>query len=176
MAARDSVALATLYDRYAALIFTLSYRILHSREEAEDVLADVFFEIWRRAEGFELKNTTLKAYLVLLARSRSIDRLRAQKSRGTRSLSQSFDAPSPQTDQVAVSEDTERVRAALGQLEPQQRDLLERTFYEGLSHSQLAAVLHKPLGTVKSQIRASLRRLRVLLRQPSRELSRSGKP
>jgi RNA polymerase sigma-70 factor (ECF subfamily) len=177
IAVGDRGAISALYDRHAPLLLALCRRILRDQADAEDVLTDVFFEVWSRADRFDPSRGSPVTYLVTLARSRSIDRRRARASRGA-SNTVSADAtdaaaiasPSPNPSQsTEIDEQRGIVRAALACLEPQQREAIECSFYEGLSHSEIAERLGKPLGTVKTYIRQGLIRLRDRLRTPSGE-------
>lgn len=168
IAARDSGALRALYDRYAGLVYSLSLRILRDRSEAEELLTDVFWEIWARAERFDASRGTALTYLMTLTRSRAIDRARGRGKIRPLSL-QSEQTPEPAgtdspSDDALSLERREIVRRALASLEPQQREAIECSFYDGLSHSEIADKLNKPLGTVKTYIRQGLIRLRESLR------------
>ena len=175
IAAGDRGAISALYDRHAPLLLALCRRILRDQADAEDVLTDVFFEVWSRADRFDPSRGGPVTYLVTLARSRSIDRRRARAARGG-AVTVSADAAdaaalvsaSPNPSQSTEADEQRRiVRAALACLEPQQREAIECSFYEGLSHSEIAEKLGKPLGTVKTYIRQGLIRLRDRLRIPN---------
>jgi len=165
----DRQALSALYDRHSPLLFSICRHVLQDTGEAEDVLIDVFFEVWSRAERFEAARGCPLTYLVTLARSRAIDRRRSQTARprmmsdDARAEAKAASAENP-LQAVDSGEQREIVRAAMGSLEPAQREALECSFYEGLSHSEIAAKLGKPLGTVKTHIRQGLIRLRDRLR------------
>jgi len=179
---RDSAALRALYDRHSGLVFTLCTRVLRDRGDAEDVLIDVFFELWDKADRYDAARGSPVSYLVQLARSRAIDRLRSGRSdkagpRATASTPDAIDgsasalrpaAANPLND-VATSEQRELVIRAIAQLEPVQRQAIECAYYDGLSHSEIAEKLDKPLGTVKTWIRQGLIRLRDALRSDSGE-------
>jgi len=165
----DQVALAALYDATAAQVNGLALRILADREMAEEVTGDVFLQVWRSAASYDVQRGSPLAWLFTLARSRAIDRLRA--CAGERRQSVPFELGSdPESDEPGPEEDaslTQRrriVRAALERLAPEQRRALEMAFFEGLSHSEIAAALDAPLGTVKTRIRLALGRLREVLR------------
>jgi RNA polymerase sigma-70 factor (ECF subfamily) len=169
IAAGDRNAFSILYDRHAPLLFAICRRMLKDTGSAEDVLIDVFFEVWSRADRFDASRGTPLTYLVTLTRSRAIDRQRSRSSRpeqasnileSTAQISPALD-PSQSMD---ADEQRDIVRAALANLEPSQREALECAFYEGLTHSEIAEKLNKPLGTVKTYIRQGLIRLRDNLR------------
>ncbi len=168
IAARDTLALRGFYDRYCGLVYATALRILRDRADAEELMIDVFWELWSRSDRYDSSRGTPLTYLMTLTRSRSIDRTRGRGK--VRPLSiQSEQVPEPaQTahpgDDALMSERREVVRRALSGLEPQQREAIECSFYDGLSHSEIADKLNKPLGTVKTYIRQGLIRLRENLR------------
>jgi RNA polymerase sigma-70 factor, ECF subfamily len=167
--ARDQAALADLYDRHARLVFSLALRILRDRGEAEDVLQEVFIRVWDRAESYDQALGTPAAWLVRIARNRAIDRVRARTVRAAIDVPATMDAatepaPGPDPELAASrSEEQRAISAALATLAPEQRILIERAFYEGLTYSELAAAFHLPLGTVKTRIRAGMQSLRMCL-------------
>ena len=166
----DEAALAALYDRYASILLGLLMRILHSRPEAEDVLQEVFLQVWRRAEHFDEARGRGFTWLVTLARSRAIDRLRALDSRERTVNTAARDAAATDTyadatDDVLRAEQAEVVRRALSEIPEEQRRALLLAYYEGLTQTEIATLLDQPLGTVKTRMRAGLTKLRELLRQ-----------
>jgi len=168
IAASDAQALSALYDRYSSLLLAVCRRVLKNTPEAEDVLTDVFFEVWTRADRFDASRGNPLTYLVTLTRSRAIDRTRSLASRpnvtsDNTDIGQTTTALDPLTS-LDLDEQRKRVRDALSALDPAQREVLECSFYEGLSHSEIAEKLQKPLGTVKTYIRQGLIRLRDCLR------------
>ena len=139
--AREQSAFSVLYDRHSGLVFTICQRVLGNRAEAEDLLVDVFWELWDRAERYDPSRGSPVTYLVTLARSRSIDRFR---NRGpvTAELklaggNEPVESQSPETPSMQ-SETRAAVVSALAELEPQQRSAIECAFYQGLSHSDIA--------------------------------------
>lgn len=163
----DEAALAALYDRYSSILLGLLLRILHSRAEAEDVLQEVFVQVWRRADSYDESRGRGFTWLVTLARSRAIDRLRALDSRAraaTAAAAEASDAAGDASLDAFRSEQREIVRAALSQLTEDQRRTLLLAYEEGLTQSEIAARLNQPLGTVKTRTRAGLLKLRELLR------------
>jgi RNA polymerase sigma-70 factor (ECF subfamily) len=167
---RDADALSALYDRYGGLIYTLGLRMLRDRGEAEELVSDVFMEIWRSAARYDPNRGAPMTYLITLGRSRAIDRQRssASRNRGQVSAELSGDAPSNITDPALaamIEENSRRVRKAMGVLDAEHRQAVEMAFFDGLSHSQIAQTLNKPLGTVKTYIRQGLIRLRDCLRK-----------
>ena len=163
----DERAFAALYDRYSAILFGLLLRILHDRPEAEDVLQEVFLQIWQRASNFDAERGRPFTWLVTLARSRAIDRLRATGSRERAAQAAAGESPEPVADaekEAARSEEGQVVRAALAEIPEEQRRALLLAYFEGLSQSEIAARLNQPLGTVKTRMRSGMMRLRELLR------------
>jgi RNA polymerase sigma-70 factor (ECF subfamily) len=163
----DEAALATIYDRYASILLGLLLRILHSRGEAEDVLQEVFLQVWRRAGDFDESRGRAFTWLVTLARSRAIDRFRSLEARG-RAATASAAEPTEQVGDASVdalrSEQSEIVRRALAELSEDQRTALVLAYQEGLTQTEIAERLNQPLGTVKTRTRAGLAKLRELLR------------
>jgi RNA polymerase sigma-70 factor (ECF subfamily) len=168
IAGGDRAALADLYDGTAALVHGLTIRILGDRSAAEEATADTFVQVWRQANRWDASRGGPLAWLLMLARSRAIDRLRASGPRraeceaSDESLGADADAPTPE-ENAAVAERRRLVRGALARLAPEQRRLIELAYFEGLSHTEIAASLEQPLGTVKTRIRIGMTRLRQTL-------------
>jgi RNA polymerase sigma-70 factor, ECF subfamily len=168
----DQQAFSRLYDHSSALLYTLAFRILGNQDEAEELLQDVYLEIWRKVARYDVGRGTPIAWLITLTRSRAIDRLRA---RGVRShhMTASLDngtaarvadlGPSPFETQ-ADQELRMAVGAAMTELPPAQQQAIELAYYEGLSHHEIAARLNQPLGTVKTRIKLGMSKLREALR------------
>jgi RNA polymerase sigma-70 factor (ECF subfamily) len=169
IASGDRSAFSLLYDRHSPMLFAICRRILKDFGKSEDILIEVFLEVWSRADRFDGSRGSPLTYLVTLTRSRAIDRQRSQSAQlNATSGNPDSTAPlSPAANPLQSAESKEQqqiVRAALADLEPAQREALEYAFYEGLSHSEIAQKLQKPLGTVKTYIRQGLIRLRSSLR------------
>jgi len=166
----DEAAFARVYDHYSAILLGLLLRILRSRAEAEDVLQEVFLQVWQQARAFDPTRGRPFTWLVTLARSRAIDRLRAVDSRERAAQRSAEDAPpdtAPQAwaDEEAIrAERAEAVRDALGELPEEQRQVLLLAYLEGMSQSEIAAAKNQPLGTVKTRTRAGLKKLSEALR------------
>src|SRR5215210_5089660 len=162
----DEQALAALYDRYRLILFSLINRILHSQPEAEDVLQEVFLQVWRRASAFDEARGRPFTWLVTLARSRAIDRLRSLGSRDRTAQEAARDVPdsiSSAADDAVKSEQGEIVRRALQELPEEQRRTLLLAYFEGLTQSEISERLNTPLGTVKTRMRSGMIKLRELL-------------
>lgn len=165
MADGDQSSLAALYDESSRLVYSMVLRIVRKAEDAEEVTLDVFTQAWRSAASYDASRGSVAAWLVTLARSRAIDRLRARASREEyeRPLPDLFDLPTAQPTperETEAAQRRQRVVAALSTLSPEERELVQLAFFAGLTHSELAAHLRKPLGTVKTRIRAGMMKLR----------------
>lgn len=165
IAARDTAALAELYDRHSRLLFGLILRIVRDRAEAEEILQEAFVRVWTRAETYDAREGGPLPWIVRVARNCAIDRLRARRVRAA------IDAPAldgavaeavPATDiqspetAVLVAERRQTLTDALADLPADQRRLIEAAFFEGYTHSELAQRFGLPLGTVKTRIRAGM--------------------
>ena len=162
----DEQALAQLYDSYRVILFGLLVRILNSREEAEDVLQEVFLQVWRRARDFDETRGKPFTWLVTLARSRAIDRLRSLGARdrvAQASVREAAEEVSDAARDTFRSEQRALVTSALSQLPEEQKRPLVLAYFDGLTQSEIAAKLGAPLGTVKTRMRAGMIKLRELL-------------
>ena len=167
----DEAAFARVYDRYAPILLGLMLRILRSRPEAEDVLQEVFLQVWQQARSFDPARGRAFTWLATLARSRAIDRLRAVDSRERAALRSAEEGPPPAAesrgwaDEEAIrAERAEAVRAALAELPEEQRQVLVLAYLDGMSQSEIAAAKNQPLGTVKTRTRSGLKKPHELLR------------
>lgn len=162
----DEVALARLYDGYRVILFGLMLRILHSRQEAEDVLQEVFLQVWNRASDFDEARGRPFTWLVTMARSRAIDRLRSLGSRervAQNAAREVIEETSDAIEDAIRAEEGRVVRHALQELPEEQRRVLEFAYFEGLTQSEVAKRLETPLGTVKTRMRSGMTKLRELL-------------
>ena len=157
-----------MYGIYASLVHGLALRIVQDAAEAEEVTQDVFVYVWQQVDRFDAARGNLTSWLVTLSRSRSIDRLRSRGSQARRLEGLSREVEAEQAgvpfadplDAVLLAERQRRVRQGLATLPQEQRQALEIAYFEGLSHSEIAARLGAPLGTVKTRIRQGMIRLR----------------
>lgn len=168
-AARDESALTALYDESSQLAYTVAMRILQNEADASEVVVDVYRQVWDAANKFDEQRGSAAAWIVLLARSRAMDRRRSRTARA-RSAAQLEELPnlmsseaSPETLAI-TSQNGRAVARALAAVPTDQRQALEMAFFAGLSHSEIAERLGQPLGTVKSRIRLAVIKLRELLK------------
>lgn len=170
MRARQPEALAQLYDRYAAAVYSLARMITRDDEAAEDVTQEVFLRLWQAPELYVPERGPFAPWLLRVTRNRALDWVR-QRRRGTASLEVIIDERGVEPadgggDPAALAERTilaEHVRQALAELEPSQRQVLEFAYFAGLTQREMADMLGIPLGTVKTRVRAGMRRLAELL-------------
>ena len=166
VAAQDAQALAEFYDLIAKPLFSLAVRILGDVSEAEEVIQDVFVQIWKNAPSFDPLLGPAFHWALSITRHRSIDRLRSRQRRARLIENLETDAAanapaSAGADQDALAaEDTAAVRATLGTLPAEQRRVIEMAFFGGLTHQDIAKALNEPLRTVKARIRRGLLKLR----------------
>lgn len=167
---RDTAALRALFDRHAAMVHGLGLRILRDPVEAEDLVQDVFLHLWRRAELFDGERGQFTGWLVSLTRNRSIDRLRARRTRARKGDEFGRDSagtpasPAPAPEESAYATELRHaVGRALALLPEAQRVALELAYFGGMSQSEIAEELAAPLGTVKARIRQGMIRMKDLL-------------
>jgi RNA polymerase sigma-70 factor (ECF subfamily) len=165
----DQQALAALYDGTSKLVFGLVLRILGDRSVAEEVLFDVYTQVWRQASRYDPARGGPLGWITTIARSRAIDRLRSDKplqqedELSDTTASRETSAASPETN-AALAEMREIVRAALDHLSPEQREIIELAYYSGMTQTEIAAHLSLPLGTVKTRTRLAMMKLRDALK------------
>jgi RNA polymerase sigma-70 factor (ECF subfamily) len=152
-------AMAAVFDRYAGLVYSVALRVLNDSGQAEDVMQEIFFQLWRNPESFSFSRGSLGTWLLVVARNRAIDQLRQRR-------------PVEPVDEIVVASATnlqseaernilmQRVRGILGDLPQEQQQSLQLAFFDGLSHSEIAERTGQPLGTVKTRIRSALSSLR----------------
>ena len=152
---QDHAAMTMLFNRYAGMVYSVALRVLKDPGSAEDVMQEVFFQVWQSPQAFVSRRGSLGAWLLVVTRNRAVDVLRRRK-------------PSDSVDEVVlagkenIAIETERrtmmekVRSALNRLPPEQQQSIEMAFFQGLSHSEIAEQTGEPLGTVKTRIRSAL--------------------
>lgn len=170
IAQRDQSALSTLYDRYARIIYGLAFKSLRSIEESEEVVLEVFAQVWRIADRYDVQKGRADTWLFTLARSRILDRLRKlQRSRSATNLSMDALEIQPKADDVDlfealfIKERRSQVITAMRALPPDSRLVLELAYYQGLSQSEIAQQTGLALGTVKTRVRLGLSKLKSAL-------------
>lgn len=151
--------MAALYDRYSAVVYSIALRVLGDTGAAEDILQDVFMQLWRNPSAFDASRGNLGAWLAVISRNRAIDALR--KRRPEHDLEEVVLSVEPDfasdADRCRIGE---KVRSLLAAMPDGQRKALELAYFEGLSHTEIAAKTGEPLGTIKTRIRAGLLTLR----------------
>lgn len=165
MAKGDESSLGVLYDRWVGSVHTLVVRIVRDEAEAEEVVEAVFWQAWQQAGRYVAERGAPGAWLLSMARSRSLDRLRSLRRRrddqpADESIFDAQPAPGDPFSDLHASERAHRVNTAMQSLPAEQREVLELAYFEGLSQTEIADRLSQPLGTVKTRARLALRKLR----------------
>ena len=164
----DESALARLYDASSRLVYGLALRILGEAGAAEEVTLDVYLQVWRQADRFDAARGRVSTWLMTMARSRAIDKLRARPQELSESetlevvVETQSAVPGPEQS-AALAQQQAQVRKALERLSGEQRQAIELAFFSGLSQSEIALKLNEPLGTIKTRIRNGMLKLRELL-------------
>ena len=156
-------AMATLYDRYSRLVYSVALRVLREPAAAEDVLQEVFMQLWRNPDSFTAARGSLGGWLAVVARNRSIDVLRRRRT-ATSVDDLPLVAPGNLADEAERNTLMQRARTSIQQLPRDQRKMLEMAFFDGLTHSEIAEMTGDPLGTVKTRIRTALLSVRKAFR------------
>lgn len=164
MATGDESALGELYDRWRTVVYAVAVRIVGDERDAEEVLEDTFWQAWRQAPRYDASRGTVGTWLATIARSRALDRARAQSRRlptDPQFLSHADVEPAVDTRQaVELAEERRMIRIALAELPREQQQVLELAYFQGLSQSEIAERTGEPLGTIKTRMRLALRKLR----------------
>ena len=161
----DHVALGKTYDLMGPAIFSLAVRLLRDRQGAEDVTQDIFLQIWRQAGNYDPARGSPEAWMMMIARTRILDRLRSRaagvvlKSVGD-NLPDAADADDWPDDLAITNEDASAVRTAIGELPADQRQAIELAFFDGLTHVEISERMNVPLGTIKTRIRLGLMKIK----------------
>ena len=158
---KDEAALAALYDRYSRLVFAEASRILRDKGAAEEILQDIFYQVWRTAEKFDPQRGSLPGWLLVVTRNRAISKLRRRSASGDDELNENAVACTINLESAASQNQLlGRVRGAMESLPEGQREAIELAYFEGMTHSEIASRTGEALGTVKTRIRSALEVLR----------------
>ena len=155
-------AMAELYDRYSSVVYAVALRVLGDTSAAEDVLQEIFMQLWRKPGAFDASRGNLAPWLAVITRNRAVDVLRKRRPQSeledtTLTVDPDF---AGEADRGLI---VEKVRSALQAMSSQQRSALEMAYFEGYSHSEISAKTGEPLGTIKTRIRSGLMQLRKLV-------------
>ena len=175
IATGDTYALEQLYDRYSGLLTALARRVLHDPSDAEEILQEVFLQVWNQAGRYDRARSSVSTWLVLITRSRSIDRLRSRqvKDRTLTALKQEKPVlhTSPEGGRnVLLEQRRNRLGVELADLPDEQREVLELAFFRGMTQSEISASTGIPLGTVKTRTLLAMKKLRKALHSDIQEL------
>ena len=167
VANQDRDAFSQLYDRFYSLVFTLAMRMLRARSDAEDLLQEVFVQVWRQAQSYSAQRGSPEAWIINIARSRAIDKIRSIRRMEKSFVLTDDPARAESSDNVessaADSEARMAMNSALANLPDTQRKVLELAYFDGLTQTEIANRLAEPLGTVKTRMRSGIQRLRDML-------------
>jgi RNA polymerase sigma-70 factor, ECF subfamily len=158
---RDQTALAALYDRYAGMLSSVLNRILCDTQAAEEILQDIFFQLWRNPSRFDAARGSLPGWLMVIARNRAISRLRHHNPAAGDELAEAAAVSQVNIETAAAQQQLiGRVKGALENLPAEQRTAIELAYFEGMSHSEIAQRTGDPLGTVKTRLRSAVESLK----------------
>ena len=164
MQRRDPHALAELYDRYGRVVYALILRVVRDTGIAEDLVQESFLRVWNRVHGFDAMKGSIGPWLLAVARNRAIDYLRSAGGRERNAVEfEETEHPALYCDMekdILSSDKARIVKSAIGKLSPQQRQVIELAYFEGLSQTEMAERMGQPLGTVKTWVRTALKNLR----------------
>ena len=172
--AGDEAALITLHDQYANAVYSVAYRVLNNQQDAEEVTQDVFLRLWDKAETFDAEKGKFLSWLLTITRRMAIDRLRKRSRREPPPDSISMDEQPYLWETTLVTDDNDDLQrtllSTLGELPDDQQQAIQLAYFYGMSHADISEYLKRPLGTVKSQIRLGMQKLRSiwLSKQPIR--------
>ncbi len=171
----DQEALSELYDRFSGGLLALATRVLRNPEDAEEVLQEVFVHVWNKAGRYDPTRSSASTWLVLITRSRAIDRLRSRQVVERTAVAAQQENPLDHTSpsgarHVLNDERRQRIRRELANLPPEQAEVLRLAFYQGMSQSEISKATGIPLGTVKTRTLLAMKKLRKALRMDIRDL------
>lgn len=160
---KDEEALTALYDRYSGLVFSEAKRILRDTGAAEEILQDLFYQVWKTSERFDASKGSLAGWLLVAARNRAISKLRRKSGKSEKldesAVTLSVDVESHAAQNLLL----DKVRAVMGSLPDGQREAVECAYFEGMSHTEIAEKTGQPLGTIKTGIRSAMEALKKVL-------------
>lgn len=158
----DKNALAGLYDRYASLMLTVARKFLKGERDAEDLVHDVFLEMWKKADAYDASRGTVRTWILMRLRSRALDRCKAVGNARTSVMDPADVAGLSRSDEASVfaTADRPQLISGLAMLSPDQREVVELAYFEGLSASEISERIQVPIGTVKSRTASALQKLR----------------
>jgi RNA polymerase sigma-70 factor (ECF subfamily) len=157
MVRRDETALEALYDRYAVMLTSVLIRILRDSQAAEEILQDIFYQLWRTASQFDASRGSLPGWLLVIARNRAISRLRHRNpAAGDELVENTLAMPFNLESVISQQQLLGRIKSVLADLPAEQRAAVELAYFEGLTHSEIAQRTGDPLGTVKTRLRSAL--------------------
>jgi RNA polymerase sigma-70 factor, ECF subfamily len=160
----DAEAFAVLYDRHARMAYSLAYKMMGEKQEAEDVVQEAFIKVWRSAGGYRVGRGSVRTWILSIVHNRGIDQIRSHASRG--SMQDKVEASAPKSEPSEAFAETwenaqqEQVREALNTIPHEQLKILELAYFSGYTHIEIAESLELPLGTVKGRMRLGLQKLR----------------
>lgn len=175
--AGDEGALSALYDRYSGMLYAMLLRILKDSGAAEEVLQDLFLQLWRGAARFDASRGSLAGWLLVIGRNRALSRLRGRQRHEILADPEEFSfeaVPSPENleDEAARMQLMNRLRVAMAALPAEQREAVELAYFEGMTQTEIAECTGSPLGTVKSRVRAAMQTLKQLFDDESTRSTR----
>ena len=167
---RKQEAVAERYDRFSSMLMALAYRVLGNSQDAEEILQETFLQVWNQAARYDPKRSSVSTWLVLITRSRAIDRLRSRQVRKRTVTAAQQEISNPHTSptgggNVLLRERRQRLSEEMSRLPPEQRQVLELAFYGGSTQSEIAAHTGIPLGTVKTRTLLAMKKLRAALQE-----------
>jgi RNA polymerase sigma-70 factor, ECF subfamily len=160
---KDEAAFSKLYDRYSGLVYSEAKRILRDAGAAEEILQDLFYQVWRTAGRFDASRGSFPGWLLVAARNRAISRLRKKGDRGEELENDKVDLKINLETSTLQSLLVQKVRSVMGSLPQGQRELVECAYFEGLTHTEIAEKTGQPLGTIKTRIRMAMDTLKQVL-------------
>jgi RNA polymerase sigma-70 factor, ECF subfamily len=161
---KDEAALSELYDRYSGLVYSEVKRILRDSGAAEEILQDLFYQVWRTSERFDAGRGSFAGWVLVAARNRAISKLRKKGDKAEELENNKVDLKANLETSTLQSLLVQKVRAVMGSLPEGQREAVEYAYFEGMTHTEIAEKTGQPLGTIKTRIRMAMETLKKVLR------------